>query len=46
MDLSNQVIFQMIQTAALIVAVFVAWVSIKKQKDTTKFEKFIQILNG
>ncbi|SFV89297.1 hypothetical protein MNB_SUP05-SYMBIONT-7-819 [hydrothermal vent metagenome] len=28
--------FQIIQAATLIVAVFVAWVSIKKQRDTAK----------
>ncbi len=44
MDLSNQVIFQMIQTATLIVAVFVAWVSINKQRETTKKDKTISLL--
>ncbi|MDC9714853.1 MAG: DUF4760 domain-containing protein [Gammaproteobacteria bacterium] len=34
----------MIQTATLIVAVFVAWVSIKKQKDTAKKDKTISLL--
>ncbi|WXU00670.1 MAG: hypothetical protein Ctma_1399 [Catillopecten margaritatus gill symbiont] len=44
MDLSNQEIFQIIQTATLIVAVFVAWCSINKQRDTTKKDKTISLL--
>jgi hypothetical protein len=44
MDLSNQVVFQIIQTATLIVAVFVAWFSIKKQRETTKKDKTIALL--
>ncbi|MBA5248153.1 MAG: DUF4760 domain-containing protein [Gammaproteobacteria bacterium] len=36
--------FQIIQAATLIVAVFVAWVSIKKQRDTAKKNKTISLL--
>lgn len=44
MDWSDSVIFQIIQTATLIVAVFVAWMSIKKQRETTKKDKTISLL--
>jgi hypothetical protein len=39
MELDNQITFQIIQTATLIVAVFVAWISIKKQRETIKKDK-------
>jgi hypothetical protein len=42
--LSNQIIFQIIQTATLVVAVFVAWVSIKKQRETIRKDKTISLL--
>lgn len=42
--MSNQIIFQIIQTATLVVAVFVAWVSIKKQRETIKKDKTISLL--
>ncbi len=45
MDWSNTtLIFQFIQTATLIVAVFVAWLSIKKQRETAKKDKTISLL--
>lgn len=44
MDLNSPVVFQMIQTATLIVAVFVAWTSIKKQRETAKKDKTIELL--
>ena len=44
MDLNSPIIFQMIQTATLIVAVFVAWTSIKKQRETAKKDKTIELL--
>jgi hypothetical protein len=44
MDLSSQTIFQLIQTATLVVAVFVALFSVKKQRETTKKDKTISLL--
>ena len=44
MDLSNQAIFQIIQTATLIVAVFVALKSIRYQRDSIKKSKTIDLL--
>ncbi|CAC9950033.1 hypothetical protein [uncultured Gammaproteobacteria bacterium] len=44
MELDNQITFQIIQTATLIVAVFVAWISIKKQRETIKKDKTIGLL--
>lgn len=44
MELSSQIIFQIIQAATLIVAVFVAWVSIEKQRDTAKKNQTISLL--
>ncbi|WP_180334620.1 DUF4760 domain-containing protein [Bathymodiolus thermophilus thioautotrophic gill symbiont] len=43
-ELDGQTTFQVIQTATLIVAVFVAWISIKKQRETIKKEKTIGLL--
>jgi hypothetical protein len=40
----NQITFQIIQTATLIVAVFVAWISTKKQRETIKKDKTIGLL--
>ena len=44
MGLSSQEIFQTIQTATLLVAVFVAWRAIVKQRDTAKKDKTISLL--
>ena len=42
--MSSQEIFQTIQTATLLVAVFVAWRAIVKQRDTAKKDKTISLL--
>ncbi|MBE8189942.1 MAG: hypothetical protein HAW58_03605 [Candidatus Thioglobus sp.] len=44
MDWSNYITSQNIQTATLIVAVFIAFLSIKKQRDTAKKDKTISLL--
>ncbi len=44
MDWNSPVVFQVIQTATLIVAVFVAWLSIRHQRATVRKEKTIVLL--